>query len=64
MNMVDDATDITMSLMAKEETTEAAMRILWAWIKRFGIPAAISSDRKNVYITEREPTMAEQLGQT
>ena len=61
MNMVDDATGITLSLMAKEETTEAAMRLLWAWIKRYGIPASIYCDRKNVYVTEREPTPQEQL---
>ena len=61
MNMVDDATSITLSLMAKEETTEAAMRLLWAWIKRYGIPASVYCDRKNVYVTEREPTPQEQL---
>jgi transposase len=61
MNMIDDATGITLSYMSKEETTEAAMRVLWAWVKRFGIPAAIYCDRKSVYITEREPTLQEQL---
>lgn len=61
MNMVDDATGITMGVMSKEETTEAAMRLLWAWIERYGIPAALYCDRKSVYITEREPTLEEQL---
>jgi transposase len=61
MNMVDDTTGITLSLMAKEETTEAAMRLLWAWITRYGIPASLYCDRKNVYVTEREPTLPEQL---
>lgn len=61
MNMVDDATGVTLSLMAEEETTEAAMRLLWMWIERFGIPEALYSDLKNVYISDREPTEAEQL---
>jgi len=61
MNMVDDATTTTMSLMAEEETTEAAMRLLWSWVERYGIPEALYVDRKNVFITDREPTMEEQL---
>jgi len=61
MNMVDDATGTTYSLLFEEETTEAAMRLLWGWIERYGIPEALYADRKNVYITEREPTLEEQL---
>ncbi len=61
MNMVDDATGKTLGLLFDQETTEAAMRTLWAWIKKYGVPAALYTDRKNVYITEREPTVEEQL---
>jgi transposase len=61
MNLVDDATGTTLSLMSKEETTEAAMRVLWAWVRRYGIPASLYCDRRSVYITEREPTLEEQL---
>jgi transposase len=61
MNLVDDATGATLSYVSKEETTEAAMRVLWAWVKRYGIPAALYCDRKNVYISDREPTLQEQL---
>jgi len=61
MNMVDDATGTTMSLLAPQETTEAAMTLLRLWIERYGVPVALYTDRKNVYITEREPTMEEQL---
>jgi transposase len=49
MNMIDDATGIRYGLMAEEETTEAAMRVLWGWIKRYGIPKALYVDLKNVY---------------
>lgn len=61
MNMVDDATKTTLSLMDKEETTELSMRLLWAWIDKYGIPEALYVDGKNVFKTNREPTLAEQL---
>lgn len=61
MNMVDDATNTTLSILAEEETTEAAMILLWEWIKRYGIPFSLYCDKKNVYITGREPSLEEQL---
>jgi hypothetical protein len=61
MNMVDDAQGTTLSLMASAETTEVAMRVLWAWIERYGIPRELYTDRKNVFVTERAPTLEEQL---
>ncbi len=61
MNMVDDSTGATMAVMAEEETTEAAMRVLWAWVTRHGIPKALYTDKKNVFVTDREPTREEQL---
>lgn len=61
MNMVDDAKGTTLSLMAKEETTEVAMRCLWQWIESYGIPKALYTDKKNVFVTDREPTIQEQL---
>jgi len=61
MNMVDDARGTTLSRMASAETTEVAMRVLWAWIDRYGIPRELYTDRKNVFVTEREPTLEEQL---
>ena len=61
MNMIDDATGVRLSLMDEEETTEVAMRVLWSWIERYGIPEALYVDRKNVFVTDREPTIEEQL---
>jgi len=52
MNMVDDATSTKLSLMAQEETTEAAMRTLWSWIERYGVPKALYTDKKNVFVTD------------
>ena len=61
MNMVDDATGTTLSFLAEQETTEAALRLLWAWIKRYGIPQAVYCDRKNAFVLDRGPSVEEQL---
>ena len=61
MDMVDDATGKTLALLSEEETTVAAMKVLWAWVERYGIPRALYVDWKNVYVTQREPTLEEQL---
>jgi transposase len=61
MNMVDDATKTTLSLMDKEETTDLAMRLLMSWIEHYGIPEALYVDKKTVFVTNREPTIEEQL---
>jgi len=61
MDMVDDATGYSRALMAQEETTEAAMRVVWGWIEEHGIPQALYTDRKNVFVTDREATLEEQL---
>jgi transposase-like protein len=61
MSMVDDATGTTRLLFSKEETTDAAMCLLENWIRAHGIPAALYVDRKSVYVTDREPTIEEQL---
>jgi len=61
MDMVDDATGTTLALMGEQETTELAMRTLWLWCARYGIPQALYTDKKNVFVTDREPTLGEQL---
>jgi hypothetical protein len=50
MNMVDDATGKTLSLMDTGETTAGAMTLLCEWIKRYGIPKAIYVDLKMLYV--------------
>jgi transposase len=61
MVMVDDATGCTMALLSQEETTEAAMRLLRLWVECYGVPCSLYTDRKSVYITDREPTLEEEL---
>ena len=57
MNMVDDATGTTLAQLGEQETTWAAAGLLRAWIEAHGIPRALYTDWKNVYVraaTEEE----------
>ena len=59
MNMVDDASSTVAALLGDGETIWAAARVLRQWIGKYGVPLALSTDWKNVYL--REPTEKEQL---
>lgn len=59
MNMVDDATGTTAARMGAEETIWAAAGVLRAWIEKYGVPLALYTDWKNVYV--REPSEEELL---
>lgn len=54
MNLVDDATGITLSLLSEQETTEAALQLLKKWVERYGIPGAIYVDLKTVYVSPKK----------
>ena len=54
LNMVDDATGITLSRMAEGETTRVVFEALKAWIEKYGIPMALYVDLKNVYIAPKD----------
>ena len=59
MNMVDDASSETLARLGSEETIWAAAGVLRAWIKKHGIPVALYTDWKNVYV--REANAKEQM---
>ena len=59
MTMVDDATGRTMVRFGEEETIWAAADVLHAWIAAYGVPRALYTDWKNVYL--RAPTLNETL---
>jgi len=59
MNMVDDATSTVEARLGEQETMWAAARVLRQWIEKYGVPLALYTDWKNVYV--REPTEKEQL---
>lgn len=61
LNLVDDATGTTRSLMTEHEGLEGALRLLWRWVERYGIPAALYTDRHTIYHVDREPTLTEAL---
>jgi hypothetical protein len=60
MNMVDDARGTTLCRLGKEETIWAAVGVLRAWIECYGVPQALYTDWKNVYV--REPNAGERMG--
>lgn len=59
MNMVDDATSTVETRLGDEETIWAAERVLRQWIEKYGVPLALYTDWKNVYV--REPAEKEHL---
>jgi len=59
MHLVDDATSTALFSFGKEETTWAAANLLRSWIERYGVPKALYTDWKNVYV--REATEREKL---
>ena len=59
MNLVDDATGTTLCRMGEQETIWAAVGVLKAWMEKYGVPRALYTDWKNVYV--REPTAKEIL---
>jgi transposase len=61
MNMVDDATGRSLSMLFEQETTEAAMTVLSCWIRKYGIPQTLYCDHKNAFVSNREPGIEEQL---
>jgi transposase len=50
LTLVDDATGQSLGRLGPQETIWAAVGILRAWIDRFGIPQALYTDWKNVYV--------------
>ena len=61
IDLVDDATAKMGGEFFEQETTEGAMKVLWRWIELYGIPRALYTDHKNLYVADREPTKDEQL---
>lgn len=59
MNLVDDATATTLCRLEEQETIWAAAGALRRWVERYGVPRALYTDWKNVYV--REPTAKELL---
>ena len=57
LTMVDDATSRTLGRLGDQETIWAAVDVLRRWIEAYGVPHALYTDWKNVYV--RLPTEEE-----
>jgi transposase len=57
LTLVDDATGRSLGRFGAQETIWAAVAVLRAWIAQYGIPRALYTDWKNVYV--RRPNMEE-----
>jgi transposase len=58
MTFVDDATSRSWGRLGDQETIWAAVAVLRGWIEQHGVPLALYTDWKNVYV--RAPTPGEQ----
>jgi transposase len=61
LTLVDDATGRSTGRFSAQETIWAAVAVLRDWIAAYGIPQALYTDWKNVYV--RSPTEEERLTQ-
>jgi len=52
MNLVDDATGTTLAALGAEETIWTAAGVLRRWIEQYGVPVALYTDWKTVYVKE------------
>lgn len=59
MHMVDDATGRAEGEFSQEETTWAAAKLLRHWIEQYGVPKALYTDWKNVYV--QPPSVQEKI---
>ncbi|MGH3851641.1 MAG: ISNCY family transposase, partial [Pseudonocardiaceae bacterium] len=59
MHLVDDATAQASAWFSSEETIWAAAGVLRRWIERYGVPQALYTDWKNVYV--RPPNAQERM---
>jgi transposase len=59
LTMVDDATGRSLGAFGAQETIWCAVGVLRSWIGRYGIPRALYTDWKNVYV--RPPNQEERL---
>src|SRR5215210_4014341 len=59
LTLVDDATGRSLGRFGAQETIWAAVAVLRRWIEAYGVPRALYTDWKNVYV--RGPSQAERV---
>ncbi|MCX5750340.1 MAG: ISNCY family transposase [Candidatus Saganbacteria bacterium] len=58
---IDDASNRIFLRFAEHEDTRNLMQFSWIYIKKFGKPRAWYVDKDSLYITNRQPSLAEEL---
>lgn len=58
---IDDATNFRWARFVEAETTWSYLDLMESVITRHGIPQSLYSDRHSIFISQREPTVVEQL---
>ena len=53
LNIVDDATGVTLALLDTGETTQILLKTLKKWVETYGIPKAVYVDLKSVYVSPK-----------
>lgn len=53
LNIVDDATGLTMAALDSGETTKVLLSVFKKWVERHGIPKAVYVDLKSVYVSAK-----------
>lgn len=53
LNMVDDATGITMSQLDEGETCYVLLSTFKRWVEKYGVPKAVYVDLKSLYVSPR-----------
>ena len=59
--MIDDATSRLWAWFDVSESTQAHMVTLKGWLKRFGRPVALYTDKHSTFKVNRPPDLNEQL---
>jgi len=52
LNIVDDATGITLSELDTGETSKVLLSVLKKWIEKYGVPLAVYVDLKSLYVSK------------
>lgn len=54
LNMVDDATGMTLALLDTGETTQILLTTFQRWVETYGIPKSVYVDLKSVYVSPKQ----------
>ncbi|MGH9784308.1 MAG: ISNCY family transposase [Terriglobia bacterium] len=61
MAMIDDATSRLLAQFVSSDSTEQNMRLLWAYLEKYGRPVAFYTDKASLFRVNRPAQLEEQL---